>query len=201
MLLMAIVVDGIFAYEGEEERLLKTIRDGSSLLSEESDLYSDETEIEWGESFGRYEIEVEMDIEEHNLEDFEAILRKSVRPFFSFSGTVYKNKSAYVAALETFYDFPGRIKLEGHFRHDGRTRVKISKVVPIGKKFDLKFIPQFKRVEKMALKNLFGSNSLLDWSFKTEFYYKDNKKFSIGSTYRRGGNLRNSTDVMFKVRF
>ena len=195
----------VLATDEEERRpwQLKITHDNTSLGDTETDVYSSADEIELKGGFGGYETEIEMDIEERDLDELEleAILRKYVGRFLTLGGgAVYKNQSAY-AALAALYYFPGRLKLEGYVRHDGRAVVKLSKVFLIGEKFDLKLEPQLKSVEEMALENLAASHSLLDWSFKMEFYYNHSEKFSVGTNYRRGNNQQNSAGIGFKVRF
>ena len=193
----------VSATEDEEEWQLKITRDYTSSGDGETDVYSSADEIELKGGFGRYEAEIEMDIEESGLEELEleAIMRRYVGRFLTVGGgAVYENQKAY-AALAALYYFPGRLKLEGYVRHDGRVKVKLSKVVLISEKFDLKLEPQLQSAEETALENLAGSNSLLNWSFKMEFYYNYNEKFSIGTNYRRGNNQQNSAGIGLKVRF
>ena len=201
--------------EDEQKWELEMVHDYTPFWSREADVYSNFAKVELEGSFGRYEAEIEVeeldfgDLDNLDNLEVEAIVRKYVDRFLALGGgVVYKHQKAY-AALAALYNLPGNIELEGYMRHDGKVKIKLIKEIPISERFELRLEPKFKSVEDTDLEDHarlhhghdHGPRPFMDWSFKTEFYYNYNQKFSVGTNYRRGNNRQNSAGIGFRIRF
>ena len=169
----------------------KMTHDNDPFVKVNSDIYSNIAKLKLGINAGRYQVDMELEIEEYDIDDLqvETIFKRYIDRFLSVGmGIIYDDQKIYTA-LAIAYNFPGKIEMEGYIRHDGKAVIKLTKVLPITAKLSLDLIPKFSYKDDFK------------WSFKPEFSYHYNENFSFGFIYQRDEEGQKSVGFGMKIRF
>ena len=157
----------------------------------ETSLYSNTAKLELGMNAGRYQFDMELEVDEYDIDNFEAeaMFKRYLNRFLSVgAGAVVEDQKVY-AALTAAYNLPGNIEMEGYIRHDGKAVVRLTKTLPITERINLDLTPEFSYKDDFK------------WSFDSELYYNYNERVSFGVNYRRDEDGDDSVGFGIKIRF
>ena len=170
-------------------------KDTDAFWNAEASLYSNTAKLDVGVNAGRYEVEMELEVDEYDVDNFEAevMFKRYLDRFFAVgTGVVVDDQKVY-AALTAAYNLPGNIEMEGYIRHDGKAVVKLRKSIPLatisGRPLVLDLTPEF------SYKDQF------DWNFESEVSYNYSERVSFGVNYRRDNEGNDSVGFGIKIRF
>ena len=170
-------------------------KDDDAFWKSETSLYGNTVKLDVGVNAGRYEFEMKLEVDEYDVNNFEAeiMFKKYLDRFLSVgTGVVAEDQKIY-AALTAAYNLPGNIEMQGYIRHDGKAVIKLSKSIPLttisGRPLILDLEPEF------------GYKDEFDWSFDSDMSYQYSKRVSFGINYRRDEKGDNSVGFGIKIRF
>ena len=159
----------------EQKWMPQIIKDDNAFWRHEASFYSNTAKFEIGMNAGRYQLDIEIEVDEHDIRNLEveALFKKHLSRFLSIGGGfVYEDEKLY-AALTAVYNLPGNIEMQSYTRHDGTVVVKLTKILPITERINIALIPEVKY-----------EDDNFDWSSsELELYYNHNETVSFGVIY------------------
>ena len=157
-------------------------------------LHSNKADASLGVNAGRYDVEVELEVDQYELDNLliEATFKKHLGQFLSVgAGIVVEDQKTY-AALVSAYNLPGNIAMSGYIRHDGKAIVRLNKHVPLiniaGRPLVLELSSE------LSQKDQFG------WIFELGLGYSYNERVVFGIDFENEDNHK-SMGVGIKVKF
>ncbi|MFT6632265.1 MAG: FtsP/CotA-like multicopper oxidase with cupredoxin domain [Bacteriovoracaceae bacterium] len=173
----------------------KMTHDDDAFWRAETSLYSNTAKVDVAMNKGAYEVEMELEVDEYDIDNFEAeaMFKKYLNRFTSVgTGVVVEDQKVY-AALTAAYTLKGNIEMQGYIRHDGKAVVKLKKTIPLAVIANRPLI--------LDLSPEFGYKDQFDWNFESEVSYKYSERVSFGVNFRTDDKGDDSVGFGIKIRF
>lgn len=158
----------------------------------QSSVYSNKAKFEFGLNAGRYQVDIELEVDEFDFGNVEAevMFKKYYSKFLSAgAGVIYEDQKVY-AALTAAYTLPGNFEVEGYIRHDGKAVVKLSKTLPITSRVSIELEPLIEYYKNQ-----------LNYEFETTLQYRFNERWSLDLNYNYNEEDDHTVGIGFTFRF
>ena len=192
-------------YEGfkQDEELKADQAKWGSMMSKDTDafwkaetsLYSNSAKLDVGINAGRYEVEMELEVDEYDVDNFEAevMFKRYLDRFLAVgTGVVVEDQKVY-AALTAAYNLSGNIEMEGYIRHDGKAVVKLRKTIPLTSIAGRPLV--------LDLQPTFSYKDQFDWDFESEVSYVYSERVSFGINFKTDKEGNDSVGFGIKIKF
>lgn len=147
-------------------------------------------EVNLGINAGRYEVELELEIDQYDLDNLEAdlLFKRYFSKYLSvILGAEYDESSIY-GLFGVQYMLPLNVEMQGYVRSDGMVVVKLKKEIPLTSRLALELEPTFEYL-----------NNELDFEMEAGLNYAFSERWEAGVTY--GYSEDDGHSVSFGIRF
>ncbi|MCY4644696.1 MAG: multicopper oxidase domain-containing protein [Bacteriovoracales bacterium] len=179
--------------ENDRKKWGKTmIKDDDMFWKGDLEVASNKFEINLDGNGGRYEVEIEIEVDQYDLDHLrgEAIFKKYLNRFFSSGvGTVIEDQKVYVALVGA-YNLPGNVEMVGYLRHDGKAAIKLKKHIPLAVIFN--------RALMLDLEPRLNYDGQFESKVELHYIYNERIEFGINLESHDGDR---STGLGIKVNF
>ncbi|MBI4041791.1 MAG: multicopper oxidase domain-containing protein [Deltaproteobacteria bacterium] len=167
------------------------IHDDGFYLNGEAEVYTNHAELELGLNGGRWDIVLNLELENYNEDHFEAetLFKRYLSRFLAITGGGEYEDHELHALLGLAYKLPFNIDTLVYLRTDRTVVIRLKKEIPVLPRVNLGIEPRFEYRDHF------------DWELEASLGYRLTNRWSLDAFYRREDDLGHAIGFGFKFGF